>query len=166
MHWNEIGKDIEQSCLAGACSPRYEDVLPVDDRRLQNPGEFFRDCANANQVCDAEVLCIELADRECYAMQAARWHDSGDPTAVRQTRVEDRLFFRDVVPQSACDVPDGNFKGLWAEGQTRHRLDAPGALDEYGLRPIHHDLADLRVKDQVLDRTQEWQDQLKASRSH
>ena len=99
-------------------------------------------------------------------MQAARWHDSGDPAAVRQSGVEDWLFFRDVVPQSACDVPDGNFKGLWAEGQTRHCLDAPGALDEHVLRPIHHDLADLRVKDQVLDRTQEGQDQLKARRCH
>ena len=85
-------------------------------------------------------------------------------TRLPSGRRESRIGFSSEMssPKSACDVLDGNFKGLWAEGQTRHCLDAPGALDEHVLRPIDHDLADLRVKDQVLDRPQEWQDQFKA----
>src|SRR6266704_3857997 len=62
MVWNEIGKDIEQSRLAGARPARDEDVLPVDDRRPQHFGELFGDSANTNQVLDAEVPGVELTD--------------------------------------------------------------------------------------------------------
>src|SRR5882724_2106942 len=41
MDWNEIGKDIEQSCLAGSGPARDEDVLAVDDRNPQHVGEFL-----------------------------------------------------------------------------------------------------------------------------
>src|SRR5947209_4541734 len=80
---NEIGKDIEQSCLAGTCSTRYEDVLPVDDRRPQQLGEFFGDSANTNQVFDAEVASVELADGQNHAVQAARRDDGCHAAAVR-----------------------------------------------------------------------------------
>ena len=97
MVWNEIGKDIEQSCLAGTCSTRYEDVLPVDDCHPQHVGELFGDSANTNQVFDAEVSGVELADGENHAVQAARRDDGRHAAAVRQPRVEDRFFLRDVV---------------------------------------------------------------------
>src|SRR2546423_9247066 len=74
MVWNEIGKDVEQSCLAGTGSTRYEDVLPVDDRHPQHLGEFFGDSANTNQVFDAEVASVELADGQNHTVQAA-WRD-------------------------------------------------------------------------------------------
>ena len=84
--------------------------------------------------------------------------------AVRQTRIEDWLFFGDVVAKTTCDVPDRDCERLRIEGHTFYRLKISAALDEHVLRAVHHDLADVWIEDQVLDRAQKRQDQLEARR--
>src|SRR5438876_7032709 len=151
MVWNEIGKDIEQSCLAGTCSTRYEDVLAVDDRRPQHLGEFFGDSANMNQVFDVEVASVELADGQNHTVQAA-WRDDGcHAAAVRQPRVEDRIFLRDVVSQAAGDVLDRDFQRFRAEADILNLFYVASALDKHTLGTVDHDLADFWIEDQVLD---------------
>ena len=82
---NESGEDIEQCRFAGSCAAADEDVLSVQDAVFQMFGEVCVEIVPANQVLRSRSACIELADRQCDAMQAARRNDSGDAAAVRQT---------------------------------------------------------------------------------
>jgi hypothetical protein len=51
----------------------------------------------SDQVFDFEISAAELADRERNAREAARRKDRSHTAAVRQSRVENGLGFRDVV---------------------------------------------------------------------
>ena len=53
-------------------------------------------------------------------------------------------------------------KRLFVDLNSRDRLDSPLPLGEYARRTIHHDLADFRVTDQVLNGSEERKNQIEA----
>src|SRR5579859_309383 len=81
---NEVGQDVKQGGLACPGAPADEDILAIQDGRLEIGGHLFCNGPDANQVMDGEAAGIEFADGQSDALNAARWKDGGYPAAVRQ----------------------------------------------------------------------------------
>lgn len=105
---NEIGQDVEQGGFPCAGASADEDVLSIQDGRLEIGGHLLGNCPDANQVMDSEAAGIEFADGERDSLNAARRQDGGYAAAVRQPGVEDGFFLGDVIAEGAGDVLNGN----------------------------------------------------------
>ena len=111
----------------------------------------------ANQILHLEVAGVELANREGHAGETARRDHRGDTAAIGQSRVENRLRFRDIVAQSPGDILDGDHERSFAERHPWHLLQEALFFNEYPVRSIHHHFADGVIENQVLDGLQERQ---------
>jgi len=60
------------------------------------------------RIRDFKVPDVELANGKSHAAQTAGRNDRGHSTAIRQSGIEDRLRFRDVIAQASRDVFDRN----------------------------------------------------------
>ncbi len=81
---NEVGQDVQQGGLACPGAPADEDVLAIQNGRLEVGGHLFCYCPDANQIMDGKVPRIEFTDGQGNALDAARWQDGGNAAAVRQ----------------------------------------------------------------------------------
>ena len=97
------------------------------------------------------MTAVEFANRQRDAAQTA-WRDHrGDPAAVRQSRIEDGLRFRDVVAQATGNILDRDQEGSFPKRNTVDRFKESLLLDKHAVRAIDHDFADGVVKEQMLD---------------
>ena len=119
------------------------------------------DASAPHQVFHCEVATVELTDCQCDTVDAARWDDRCDPTAIRQPGIEDGLLLRDVVAKSSGDVLNRDRQRFLTQGEPRHRLKCASPLNEDVSRAVHHDFAYGVIADQVLDRPQERKDGFK-----
>jgi hypothetical protein len=74
---------VQQSRFLPVPVPPDKNVLTGYDCAFEDSCEFVGDGANADQVFDPKVLCIELADGKRDAVQATGRHDSGNPATIR-----------------------------------------------------------------------------------
>src|SRR5208283_3790066 len=118
--------------------------------------------ARSNQVLHFEMACIELANRERDAVQAAGWNDNGDAGASGEPGIEDRVGFRDVAAEPAGNVFDRDHERSFAKRNFRYRLEVPALLDKHRVGAIDHDFADRVVEDEVLDGFQKRKDGFKS----
>src|SRR6185437_1246574 len=136
-----------------------EDVLPAGDAVMQKLRGLARNRSALDQVVHGEVPRVEFPDREGDAVHATGRQDGGDAAAVRQARVEDRLFFRDFVAQATGDDLEPGQQLPLVDDDPRCLLQKPVALDEHAPAAVDHDFADAVVFDKVAYRLQEGQDQ-------
>lgn len=156
---NEIGKDVEQSRFACAGATADEDVSPVNDGVVKVSGHCFGDGANADEVFDGEAAGIELADGEGNSMNAAWGQDGCDAAAIRQSRIEDGFFLRDVVAECAGDVLHGHAQLIGGNGDALDLFHDTLLFYKYVRGRVEHDLADLGIENEALNRSEIWQDQ-------
>src|SRR5271157_4881496 len=98
---DEFPKDIQERCFPGSSASGDQDVFASKNIGLKLVRQPSLQGSGLNEILDAEVPGIELADGERDAIQTARWNDGGNPASIRQTRVEDRFGLRNVVAQAA-----------------------------------------------------------------
>src|SRR5216683_7406695 len=95
-------------------------------------------------------------------MDAAWWNHCRNAASIGQARVKDRLRLRNVVTQSSGNVFDSYDERFGCEFHSGYRLHVPRLFDEDPLRSVDHDFADVRVQNQVLDRTKKRENQLES----
>src|SRR6266446_4994724 len=105
---------------------------------------------------------IELSNRQSDTVDAAGWNYGGNAAAIRQPRVEDGLRFRNIVAQASCYVFDSHDERFGRQFHTRNGLNVSGLFNEDPLGAVHHDFADIRVQDEMLDRTKKRENQLES----
>jgi len=154
---NELRKEPGEGGLACACAARNQNVLPFQNIVLKAIGERAVERACTDQILQLKVACTEFADGECDASETAWGYDRGYPAAVRQSRIENGLRFRNVVSQTAGDVFDGNQQRLLSNNDILHLLEVATLFDEDAVRSVHHYFADGVVEDEVLDGFQKWE---------
>src|ERR1700730_11513846 len=81
---NEFPKYIQERRFSSSCAPSYEDVLPPQDIGLQLVRQPSFEGSGLNEILDAKVPGVELANSERDAIQTAGWDDGGNPASIRQ----------------------------------------------------------------------------------
>jgi hypothetical protein len=114
-----------------------------------------------HKFVDREEPTLKLSDREGAPTQAA-WRDHrGHAGAIWKAGVEDRLLLRNVITKCAGDISNRDLKIPLFEVQARRLVQQASPLKEDATARIDHNLAHIRVLNQVRDRPKERQDQLK-----
>src|ERR1700682_2281975 len=81
---NEFPKNIQEGRFSSSCAASYEDVLPSEDVRLQLIRQPSFQGSGLNEILDAEVSGVELANGQRDAIQAAGWDHGGNPASIWQ----------------------------------------------------------------------------------
>ena len=81
---NEFSKNIQERRFSSSCAPCYEDVLPPEDIGFQLVRQPSFEGSGLNEILDAEVPGVELANSQRDAIQTAGWDDGGNPASIRQ----------------------------------------------------------------------------------
>jgi hypothetical protein len=152
---NEISQDIQQSGLSRSSSSADQDILPIGDSFTETIGNGSVQGAVADQVVHREMSCIEFANCERDAINAARRKDRGDAASVWKSRIQDWLGFGNVISQAAGDVLDCRIEGLLGDRDAGNRHKLTVFLNEYPGTGIDHDFRNIRVQDQMFDGSQE-----------
>ena len=151
---DEPGQDVEQRRLAGAGATRDDDVQPGLHRRVEIFEDPFARAAGGHDLLRGQHLAAELADRQARAVDRDRWDDDVHARAVLQSRIAHRLRLIHAPSDRRDDpVDDAPQAGLVLEGEVG-QLDPAASLDEDLLRPVDHDLGDVRVAQRRLQRTE------------
>ncbi len=155
---------VQQRRLAGAGAAADQDVLrPAAIAVAQRREHVRRHRADPHQFLGGEEPRLELANRQRRAADAARREDGGHARAVRQARVEDRLSPRRRRRRARGRCSSRRRCRLRSSRRTSATSSQQAvALDEDPSRAVDHDLADVRVLDQVRDRPEKRQDDVEA----
>src|SRR5271165_2078278 len=81
---NEFSKNIQESCLASSCAPGDQDVFASENMGLKLVRQPPLQGSGPDEILDAEVPGVELANGQRDAIQTAWWNDSGNSASVRQ----------------------------------------------------------------------------------
>ncbi len=81
---NEFPKNIQERRFSSSCAPSYKDVLPPEDIGLQLVRQPSFQGSGLNEILDAEVSGVELANGQRDAIQTAGWDDGGNPASIGQ----------------------------------------------------------------------------------
>jgi hypothetical protein len=93
-------------------------------------------------------------------VNAAGWENGGYAATVRKAGVEDWLRLGYVIAQSAGNVLHCDRERFRSEPHLRNRQKVSGLFDENMVGSIDHDFADVGVEDEMLDWSEERQDEL------
>src|ERR1051325_1432106 len=142
---DEPGENVQERRLAGAGASRNDDVQPRRDCRVEILDDRLRRAACGDDLLRRENLAPELADGEARPVDRARWDAPVAARSVLQPRVPHRLRLVDAPADRGYDAVDhATQASLVLEGKVCE-LDAAPPLDEDLLRPVDHDLGDVRV---------------------
>ena len=142
---DEPGKDVEQSRLAGSSATRDDDVETGLDRGIEILEDRFARAASLDDLLGSQHLATELADGQARPVDRDGRNDDVDSRSVLQPRITHGLRLVDATPDCGDDPVDHAAQAcLVLEGEIR-QLDPAVALDEDLLRPVDHDLRDIRV---------------------
>src|SRR6267143_4814952 len=81
---NEFSKNIQERRFPRSCASRNQYVFASENigfKLVRQPS--LKGCG-LDEILDAEVPGVELADSQRYAIQAAGWNNSGNPTSIGQ----------------------------------------------------------------------------------
>src|SRR5437016_4884792 len=81
---NEFSKNIQESCFPRSRASRNQDVFASENIGLKLVREPSLKGCGLDEILDAEVPGVELADSQRYAIQAAGWNNGGNPTSIGQ----------------------------------------------------------------------------------
>ena len=152
-----VGRDerrqhVERRRLTGTGTAGDDDVEPADDAGLEEPGGVGVERAEADQVVDLERVLGELPDGEERPVDGERVDDRVHAGAVGEAGVDHGVGLVDATADLAHDlVDDAPQVGLVDEGRVGP-LEPAGALHVHVVGPVHHDLGDVLVLQQPVDR--------------
>src|SRR5690242_510350 len=152
---DERREDVQQRRLAGAGATRDQDVQARADAGAQEGHDLRARRAEAvDDVGRPPLLLGELADGQSGSLQGDGWNDHVHTRAVFEARVTDGGRLVDATADEADDAVDD--LAHLALGLERHRRqDRLTALFDVDLlRMVGHDLGDVRVGEQRLERTE------------
>ena len=109
---------------------------------------------SVHEIVGLEALGRKPADREQRAVHRQRRDDGVDARAVRQARVDHRRAVVDAAADAADDAVDDAHQVLVVLKRRGHALEHAGALDEDVLVRVDQDVADRRVAQQRLERSE------------
>src|SRR5262249_47914832 len=137
---DELGEAVEQRCLARARSPRHDGVDAATADDLEDFGAFGRDAAEIDELGKRELVFLEFADGEGWAVDGQRRHDDVDARAVRQARVADRGGLIDAPADLADDALADVEKLLIVAEANSGALDLAFDFDIGRAGAVHHDV--------------------------
>src|SRR6516162_9337220 len=141
---NELSKNIQERCLPRSCASRNQYVFASKNIGLKLVRQPSLQGCGLDEILDAEMPGVELADSQRYAIQAAGWNDCGNPASIRQSRVEDRSGFRNVVAQAASNVLHCYHQRFLAYRDTPDLFDKASLLYKHTMRRPSSSLSPLR----------------------
>ncbi len=151
---DEAGEGVERRGLARPGAARDDHVQASRDRGLEIGRHVLREGAEGDQILDAELLLLELADRDEAAVDRDGGHHRVEAAAVLQPRVDIGVALVDAAADRADDlVDDAQQVLLVLEGHVRER-QLSGPLDEDAVRAVDQDVVDVVVLQQRLERAQ------------
>src|SRR5207248_2559368 len=146
------GQHVEQRGLAGAGTAADHDVQPAEDARGEEVGDLRGEGTEADQVLGGVRVGGELPDGQRGAVDGDRRYDGVDPAPVGQPGVDHRARLVDPAPDPGHDPVDHPAQVVLVGERRVDGVDLPEALDVDPVPRVHHDLGDVRVAQQRLDR--------------
>ena len=140
---DELGEAVEQRRLAGAGTARDQNVATDAADDLQNLRAVRRDRSKFDQLVQGQLVLLELADRQCGAVDRQRRNDGVDAGAVGEPRVADRRGFVDPPADLADDALTDIQQLLIVAETDSGALNAARDFDEYRSGAIDHDVGDV-----------------------
>ena len=138
---DEIDQRFCKRRLAGIGSAGDQDGFVGTNGIGQKGRQTHGDHAGRDELLHREPMRPELANRERDTRERTGWECGRDARPIRQSRVEQRIRFSDIVAKRAGDPLDGSHQMPRFEDRIdRHQLTP--ALDEDGAVAVDHDLGD------------------------
>ncbi len=149
---NEGRQHVQHRRLTGSGTTRDDHVELADDAGLQEASRVDRQRAEADEVIDSQRVGGELPNGEEGAAHGQRSDDGVDTGSVGQAGVTERRRLVDPAADLGHDlVDDATEVGFVHESDfIEDELAAP--LDVDHLRAVAHDLGDIIVSEQLVDR--------------
>ncbi len=151
---DEGGQRIEHGGLAGAGAAGNDRGDARLHRRPEQLGHRRTQRADFHQPAEVERLLGKFADRDQGAVDADRPHRHVDARAVLQARVAKRMRFVDAAADRGHDFIDDAQQVILVLEAHRQRLKYAAALHINAFVAVDQDVADGRVLEQRLERTQ------------
>ena len=145
---------VEHRRLAGARTAADEDVGLAPHARVDELCELRCERADPDEVLDAEDVGGELPDGEGGAVERERRDDRVDTGTVGEPGVDHRRRFVDATADLGDDPVDHAVEVVRGEEARFGLVETPGAFDEDLLLAVDHDLGDLGVVEELLDRAE------------
>ena len=148
----ELRQHVERRRLAGAGAAGDEHVEPAPHAGGEQVGHRPGQRAEGDQIVHVVRVGGELADRQHRAVEGDRRHHRVDPAAVGQAGVDHRAALVDPAADPGHDLVDDAAQVLLVDEGRVDRHDPAEPLDVDPVRAVDHDLADVRVAQQRLER--------------
>src|SRR5271165_1651899 len=81
---NEFPKNIQERCFPGSRATGDQDVFASENIGLKLVCKPSLQGSGLDQILDAKVPGVELADGQRDAIQTTGWNDGGNPASIRQ----------------------------------------------------------------------------------
>ena len=145
---------VERGGLARSRAARDDDVETAGDRGLEIGRHGLGEGAESDQIVDAELLLLELADRDQRAVHGDGRHHGVEARAVLEARVDVGVRLVHAPADGRDDLVDDPHEVLLvAERHVRERQLAR-ALDEDLAGPVDEDVVHVVVAQQGLQRAE------------
>ena len=149
---DERGQHVERGGLARAGAPGDDDVQPALHAGGQEVGGPLRVGAERDEVGGGVRVGGELADGQQGPVHGQRRDDGVHAAAVGEAGVHHRAGLVDATADAGHDLVDGAPQ-VRLVGEVAVDLDQPAAaLDVDAVRAVDHDLGEVRVAQERLDR--------------
>ncbi len=150
---NETRQHVQQRRLARACAARHDDVQPGLHRRVEVLHHRFGCCAGHDELLRRQHLATELSNRQARPVDRHRRDHHVHARPILEPRVTHRFRLVDAPADSGNDPVDHPSQAVLVLEREARELDPSAPLDEDLLGPVDHDLADLGVAQEGLERT-------------
>ena len=149
---DEGGEHVQRGRLAGTGTARHEDVELADHHGLEEPGRGGVQGAEPDQVVDLVRVLGELPDGEEGPADGERVDHRVDAGAVGEAGVAEGLRLVDAPADLTHDLVDDPPEVGVVHEAGGGLLDLAGALHVHRVRAVDHDLGDVLVLQQPVDR--------------
>ena len=163
---NKATQHVEHRCFARAGAAADQNAFAIDHAGSHKHGGGLADGSQFDQVVHRHPLNWKLANRQTGPEHGQRWNDRIHPRAVGQARVDQRLAFVDPPADLGNDSLDDRFGNFFRDKPPAGVLNHPVALHIDLIATDHHDFADGRGAEQILQRPEAEDDVLEIFLEH
>jgi len=151
---DEAGEHIEKRRLSGAGASADQTVQPRAHAVGQKLEHLRRHCRQVYQIGGPQALRRKSTNRQQRSVDRERRNDGIDARTVLESRVDHRRAVVYPAPDAAYDpIDDPQQVGIILK-RRRHPFEYALPLDEHVLIGVDEYVADVRIAEQRLERTQ------------
>ena len=151
---DEAGEDVQQRRLAGAGAAADDAVQARADAVNQEVEHRAGERPQRDEILGLQPFGRETADREQRAVDGERRNDRVDARSIRQSGVDHRRAVVDAPADGADDPVDDAQQMAVVLKVRRNLFELAAAFDEDVLVGVDQDVADRRIAQQRLDRSE------------